>query len=386
MLEQRQDEEFAVPPLTSQPAATADSARASDRGGEGAAARAQRSRVLPPGVRFLITSASFVIVVAGLKTAAELLRPFVLALFLAALSMPLLSWLVRRRLPKALAVFLTVVTVLAVGSAIVALIGGSLNSLTAELPKYQDRMSEILATLQAQVDRLGLGPDQMVLTDVIDAPAVVEFARTTLAGVANLVSKGVLVLLFLIFILLEATGFRDKLRLAFGFDLEARGFTQALEEVQSYLVIKTAISLMTGLLIWAWVELLGIDFAVLWGLVAFLLNYIPNLGSIIAAIPTVLLALVQGGIATALLAALGYVVVNFVLGNLLEPNLLGRRLGLSTLVVFASLVFWGWVWGPLGMLLSVPLTMGLRILFENVEGFRWLAILLGQNPKAPERA
>ena len=124
--------------------------------------------------------------------------------------------------------------------------------------------------------------------------------------------------------------------------------------------------------------------ALLWGLVAFLLNYVPNLGSIIAAVPAVLLALVQYGVGHALLVLMGYVAVNMLLGNLLEPVLMGRRLGLSTLVVFLSLVFWGWVWGPVGMLLSVPLTMIAKIFLENTRDLAWLAVML-DSPQAISR-
>ena len=126
--------------------------------------------------------------------------------------------------------------------------------------------------------------------------------------------------------------------------------------------------------------MLGLGFPLLWGLVAFIFNYIPNLGSILAAIPPVLLALVQFGPARAAVVAVGYLVINIGLANFLEPYLMGRRLGLSTLVVFLSLVFWGWVWGPVGMLLSVPLTVIVKIALENTKDFRWVAIMLGANP------
>jgi predicted PurR-regulated permease PerM len=116
-------------------------------------------------------------------------------------------------------------------------------------------------------------------------------------------------------------------------------------------------------------------------LIAFLLNYIPTVGSIIAAIPAVLLSLILVGTAGhAVLVTLGYVVVNTLFGNILEPNLMGRRLGLSTLVVILSLLFWGWAWGPLGALLSVPLTVVVKIWLENTHDLKWVAILLDKAP------
>ncbi|MCD4750267.1 MAG: AI-2E family transporter, partial [Thermoanaerobaculales bacterium] len=164
---------------------------------------------------------------------------------------------------------------------------------------------------------------------------------------------------------------------AFGEDSGNIGrFSGVTDQVQRYLAIKTVTSGATGIAIGLWVGLLGLDFAVVWGLIAFLLNYIPNIGSIVAAVPAVLLAFVQLGVGHGLAVAAGFLVINIIVGNIVEPALLGRTLGLSTLVVFLSLVFWGWMWGTVGMLLSVPLTMILKILLENSEDLRWVAVLL----------
>jgi predicted PurR-regulated permease PerM len=153
--------------------------------------------------------------------------------------------------------------------------------------------------------------------------------------------------------------------------------TSILHSVKRYMAVKTGISVFTGICIGAWTAILGVDYPFMWGLLAFLLNFVPNIGSIIAAVPAVLLALVQLGPWSALLVAIGYFVVNFTVGSVIEPRVMGRSVGLSTLVVFLSLVFWGWVLGLVGMLLSVPLTMTVKIAMENHRDTRWLAILLG---------
>jgi predicted PurR-regulated permease PerM len=184
--------------------------------------------------------------------------------------------------------------------------------------------------------------------------------------------------------LLESVELGDKQRLLVGADPDSfRRYSKITREVQSYLLYKTLVSLATGLSVGIWVGLLGLDFPALWGFVAFALNYIPNIGSILAAVPAVGLALLQLGPGRALVVALGYVAINFWWGNLVEPALLGRRLQLSPLVVLVSLIFWGWVWGPIGMLLSVPLTMMLKIVLENSPGLRWLGALLAPQPPAP---
>jgi predicted PurR-regulated permease PerM len=152
------------------------------------------------------------------------------------------------------------------------------------------------------------------------------------------------------------------------------------DTVNQYLALKTLFSLATGILVWVWLRFHGVDYPLLWGILAFLLNFVPNIGSILAAIPAVLLAIVQFGGGRASAVAAGYLVINFVIGSVVEPRFMGRGLGLSTLVVFVSLVFWGWVLGPVGMLLSVPLTMVLKIALEGNDDTRWLAVMLGPEP------
>ena len=146
------------------------------------------------------------------------------------------------------------------------------------------------------------------------------------------------------------------------------------------MVIKTGVSVTTGILIGIWMFILGVDFPVLWGFLAFLLNYIPNLGVVIAAVPAVLLTLIQYGPGHAALAVGGYIAVNFIIGTAVEPKIVGRGVGLSTLVVFLSLIFWGNLLGLIGMVLCIPFTMTLKFALESHEQTRWLAILLRQSP------
>ena len=220
--------------------------------------------------------------------------------------------------------------------------------------------------------------------ELVNPSAVVNLLGGTLGALAGLLQDAFLVLLAVIFILIEAAGFRHKLRVAFGDrggNLERLG--QMAQQVQKYLAVKTVVSLGTGFLAFAWVWVLGIDFPLMWGLVAFLFNYIPNIGSIVAAVGPSVLALVQVDLGRALVVASGYVALNIAFGNILEPTLLGRKLGMSVLVVFASLVFWGWVWGAMGLLLAVPITMTFKIAFENTDDLR-ISVLLDAKPRARE--
>jgi predicted PurR-regulated permease PerM len=202
---------------------------------------------------------------------------------------------------------------------------------------------------------------------------------SALASFGNVMTNSVLILLTVIFILAENTRFGDKLRIARGNKNSQAWLGELSSSIHGYLEIKAAISAVTGLLIYIWLTILGVDYAVLWGLIAFLLNFVPTVGSFIAAVPAVLLALVQLGFASAGLTLLGFVVVNFVMGSAVEPRWMGKGLNLSPLVVFVSLVLWGWVLGPVGMLLSIPLTIMVKIALATNEDTRWISIMLGDS-------
>lgn len=209
-----------------------------------------------------------------------------------------------------------------------------------------------------------------------------------LSQIGAILTNGFMIYLTMVFILLEASVLPDKIRAAMKNSPDTfHNLSKMADNVKRYLVLKTLISLATGLLITIWLIILKVDYALLWGLIAFLLNFVPSIGSIIAAIPAVILALVQLGPTAALFTALGYLVINVTIGNILEPRLMGQRLGLSTLVVFLSLIFWGWLLGPIGMLLSVPLTMLVKIILQSNEDTRWASILLGSEspPSSPQK-
>jgi predicted PurR-regulated permease PerM len=196
-----------------------------------------------------------------------------------------------------------------------------------------------------------------------------------------------LILLTVIFMLLEASSLPAKLNAALDApESSLARLRTVLENINRYMILKTIMSLFTGVIIWLWLWILGVDFPVLWGVVAFLLNYVPTIGSIIAAIPAVLLALIQLGPETGFWVALGYLAVNTLVGNIIEPRFMGQGLGLSTLVVFVSLVFWGWAFGSVGMFLSVPLTMALKIALDASPHTRPIAIILGPEIHADAKA
>jgi predicted PurR-regulated permease PerM len=337
-----------------------------------------------PGARLLFILACLVVVVYGLKFAAAILLPAALALFLAVLGLPVMLGLQRRGMPTSLAMLFTFLVILS-GFALIGLLASqSFTDLQDQLSRYVVRLDQLQESWIAAVEvRTNFPIGSYITTDLINPAAVVDFVGNALGRVTSFVTTTFLVLLIMAFMLSEATVFPEKVRFILG---NAPGndedhLQKVVSEIQTYLGIKTIVSLATGLILGTWAFVMDLDFPVLLGIIAFLLNYVPTVGSIIAAAPAVLLSLIlHGTLGHFLLVAMGYGVVNTLFGNILEPNLMGRRLGLSTLVVMLSLLFWGWAWGPLGALLSVPLTMVVKIFLENTEDLRWIAVLLDKAP------
>ncbi|PLX90921.1 MAG: hypothetical protein C0620_12515 [Desulfuromonas sp.] len=328
--------------------------------------------------RLLTALASLIIIIAGLKSAQDLIVPFLLAAFIAILCLPSLHWLERRHLPTTLNIVIVISAALLTGLLLAVFVGNSLHDFSRTLPTYQARLHDQTRALFSWLNEHGIDISSQLFLDYFDPSAAMKIAANTLSGVGAVLTDGFLILLTVIFILFEASAMPKKLQLALKNPQQSFDhFARVTHSVQSYLMIKSAVSLLTGAAVVLWLVILDVDYPILWGLLAFLLNYVPNIGSIIASVPAILLALVQHGIVSALLVAGGYVIVNVVVGNIIEPRFMGKQLGLSPLVVLLSLIIWGWVLGPVGMLLSVPLTMIVKIALETTEESRWIAILLG---------
>ena len=332
----------------------------------------------------LVTLAALVIVIAGLKTAQPLLVPFLLAFFISIICAGPFHWLQQHKVPSVLALLMVISVVMLGGLLVLTLVGTSVNDFTKELPVYQEKLRSQTLALFDLLNRFGIHPSRQVLLEHFDPGAIMQSAASMLATAGGVLTNSFLILLTVIFILFEAAGMPNKLRAALpDADSSLASFDKFINGVKQYLAIKTLVSFATGLVITIGLLLLGLDYALLWGMIAFLLNYVPNIGSIIAAVPAILLAIVQLSPLHALLVTGIYLATNVIMGNAVEPRLMGQKLGLSALVVFLSLVFWGWVLGPVGMLLSVPLTMIVKIALEVNDSTRWLAILLGSDIPAP---
>jgi AI-2 transport protein TqsA len=328
--------------------------------------------------QILVTIASFIVIVAGIRAAEVILVPFLLAAFIAIISASPMFWLQKKGAPTWLSLFIVILGVLLIGLLMSAMIGTSVRDFSKDLPIYQAKLKIQTTAIIAWLDKTGIDISRPALVEIFDPGAAMKLAAAVLNGLGNALANTFLILMTVIFILLEASSFPAKLQQILGDpDSSLGNFEKFLDTVKQYMAIKTGISLATGICITIWLTILGVDYSLLWGLLAFLLNYVPAIGSIIAAIPAVLLAAVQIGTGTSLLAAGGYITINVLMENVIEPRFMGKGLGLSALVIFLSLTFWGWILGPIGMLLSVPLTITAKIALDSREDTKWIALLLG---------
>lgn len=329
----------------------------------------------------LIILAAFVVAVAGMRAASPILVPLLLAMFVASICAPAFFAMQRLRMPPLLALMILLLALLALLLLTAIIIQVGIGDLRDKLPDYQAIVQSQVEELGSWLNELEPGIDDEGFRELFDWRSAFAILRSSLTKVTGLAGQSLFVLLLTAFILLEAQYLPRKLHGISEFSPAFwRQFDQIVSDVRRYMSMKTITSLITGALVLLWVMALDVNFTPLLGFLAFVLNYIPIIGSVIAGVPGVALALVEQGPGTALLCALGYIAINAGISNILEPRLMGRGLGLSPLVVIVSLVFWGWVFGPVGMLLSLPLTKMAKIVMEGFPDSRWVAALLGGPP------
>jgi len=329
-------------------------------------------------MRILVILSMFAVIFISIKQAQAILEWLLFTLFLAVIGAPLVLWLERKRIPYVVAVILIVAGMTAVLVVVGVVVGASLNRFYTDLPSYQALLQKRISSLQALLAANGITITDSLPVHLTDTEVVKGLVASLLRGLGSTLFELAMILLTVTFILLEAPSFPVKLRAILGdpkkdFHL----FMKFIYDIQHYMNIKTAISLMEGILVGVWLFILGVDFPILWGFLVFLLRYVPNVGALIAAVPAVLLAFIEFGLGRAAQVAIVYLAVEFILGNLVEPMLMGRKLGLSALVVIVSLIFWGSLLGIVGVVLCIPLTMTLKFVCENNKNTRWIAVLLG---------
>ena len=334
------------------------------------------------GFKYWVVAASFVIVIAGMKVAASIVIPLLLSFLIASICYAPFTWLQKKKVPDMIAIIIVLIGILAVSFLIVAMLGTSVSGFADKVPFYEQKFSTYWADINKWLVQHDLIGKDMKLNEKINPGSILTIAGGVFTGFGNLMSNFFIIILIVIFILLELSSMLKKMSIVNPGSLPR--LESVIQKQNQYFSAKTVVSLITGILISIILTIIGVDFPMLWGALAFILNFIPNIGSIIAAIPACLLALVQLSPLSALFSVIAYLVVNMVMGNIVEPRLIGRTVGLSPLIVFLSLIFWGWVLGIIGMLLATPLTITIKIIFDSMESTKHIGLMMGNESSVTE--
>ncbi len=320
--------------------------------------------------------AYLVIVIAGLKAGSSIIVPLLMAFFWFLLFLPLVNKLRSFGIPD---IFTTII-VFSITLVIVIVLGTFLISsgqdLVSNIPMYQKKYHELIPEITGFFEKFGISLQASDAIGLLDPAKIMNYTATFLKGMGNIMTNGFLTLLVVMFLFLESSLFSKKvLYLAKREDAKEK-IQLFLKNVNTYFLIKTATSAATGLMIWGMLAFFKLDYALLFGVLAFFLNYIPSIGSYIAALPALLMAVLQLNLIDTTIIAAGYIIINNLIGSFIEPKIMGDGVGLSTFIVFISMVFWGWIFGPVGMFLSVPLTIVIKIAFDNSKKMHWVSVIL----------
>ncbi len=342
---------------------------------------------LPENKYFLYTLASLIVIIAGFIYAKALLSQVLLALFISMICAQPVKWLEKKKVPNAVAVVIVFVFIIGLFFGLSQIIGSSLSSFTENLPKYEKNINDMTGSLIVFLQNRGINLSSEQMMQIVDPSKIITVTVDLLGKLGNVMGNAFTIFFMVLFLLLEIDSIPVKVNAIMKdkkSNRTASFITTIVKSIRHYLNIKTQVSLLTGISIWIGLLILGVDYAIIWGLIAFLLNYIPNIGSIIAAIPAVLFALIQLGFGGALWTLGIYITVNMVIGNVIEPKITSSGMGLSTFIVFLGLLFWGMILGTVGMFLSVPLTMTIKIITQQNPETKWIAIFLGTQKEAED--
>jgi len=330
---------------------------------------------------YLVVMASIIIILAGIKSAVTVLVPFLLSLFIAIILSPMYQFLKRKHFPDFLALSVVILGFVVFLGLIASLIGTSIQDFSSNIDNYSEKLNAYYVSLSLYLQDFGLDIQLDEIYTLFNSKQIMLYASSFVKGISSVFTNGFVILLTVIFMLMESTTFSKKIDFADKDKATSVHIHRILDKIKEYMMIKALISFATGVVVWIALKVIGTDYAFLWAVLAFLFNFIPNIGSILAAIPAVLITLVQLGGMNAFMVATLYIAINVIIGSIIEPKVMGKGLGLSTLVVFLSLLFWGWLLGMVGMLLSIPLTIMAKIVLDDNKNTRWVSVLLGSGVK-----
>lgn len=319
---------------------------------------------MTPLLRLLLAGACSVIIITGLKSAAAVVNPLLLALLIIPMILPVQQWLVHRGVSRPVATALTVLLLLAGLIGVILFVGTSVAEMASRLPSYAPKLATLRDSLFVQLQARGIDTSHLNTQEALDPQKILGFASQTARILGKALSDALFVVLLLAFALpllgrgeSETEKARDRERAAV---LETH-----FVDMRKYVAITGLCGLINGSIALALLLYLRVDFAVTWAVLFFLMNFVPAVGFVFALVPPLLLTLVQYGWTTAIVVGVFYIVLNFIVDSVLKPRIMAEGLDLSPLIVIVALVFWSWVLGPIGAIVAVPLTMVLRKFAER---------------------
>ena len=339
-------------------------------------------------IAYLLGFISFVLIVYILMSLSEILIPITIAIFLTYLFHPLLHYLTRLKIPKWLSVIFILIFVCGLYYLMGLILVSSLSSFPGKLQTYTDNLSAFLQsllnpfniTVQEFAEFLDLKVKEFDINSIFQSLFEAGIIQNIFNSFSGTLGDMFIAIIFWIFMILGKDRFEERLKYAYEEKKEIveKNLNSIDNQLQSYIIIKTILSFITATIATLILWIYGIDFAIVWGLLTFILNYIPNIGSLIATFAPIIVALLEYGLGFTTISLSALLLINQnIIGNLVEPHYLGRQMDLSPVFVLFSLIFWGWVWGIVGMFLAVPIAAAMKILFSNIEPLKPIAVLMG---------
>ncbi|MBP7770119.1 MAG: AI-2E family transporter [Aliarcobacter sp.] len=329
---------------------------------------------------------SFVIIIAGIKMASQIVVILFLAIFISSIFSTLLKVLQRKHIPRIFSYFIILLIVILLTLMLTYVINISLKDFITNFPLYEEKFRNTVSNLIHYAQALGFDIDKAIILETLSFSSFFGYTTNIIGSIGTFLSKFLLVIIGVAFLLAEAKSFQTKLKVIFRNDIKKlEHFNLFSFNIQKYFVVKSFTSFLTGFIIAIALTFFGVDYPILWGVLAMLFNFVPVFGSIVASIPAILLALLNLDLNTTIWVIAIYVVINISISNILEPKLMGKELGLSPLIIFFSLIFWGYILGIVGMFLAVPITMTLKIAFDSNLSTRWLGILMSDLSRKRKR-
>lgn len=326
----------------------------------------------------MVSIAAVIIILFGLREASEIISPILLALVLAITVSPILYWFMDKGLPGWAALLLTLAIDVLIIGILTTLVVSSIGNFADTVSEYEPRIEEIESSVDKALDRYGVDLDTVVADQLKEPKKIVSFAAGIAESLASGLSNWGLILMANVFFLVEAIALPRKVKsVAKKNDKDVKQIMSLNTDLRKYMGVNALAGALAAVLNTGLLAFMGVEFALLWGLFSFFLSFVPNVGFIISVIPPALMALLQFGVQEMLIVVIAYIVLNFLVDNVIKPRFIQESVNLSPTVTFISLVVWGWVLGPIGAILSVPMTIIIQHIFSSREETRWVAYLMG---------